>query len=265
VSSHALYTRPARPDNWLWIPLLLVAALTAVMGLIIVGFGVASYVSMLLPLQHAAETPRKELKPIHVATVIDPHPLKSPQQEMTEIQKLLADVRIRSAELLEAEQQQQSRGVALRDTKSQLAMDVEKQRKALREAEEALQRYQQDQERTAERLEELRAELAELERKAAALRTEVAEAHRSAAALEAKTGRAIQYVECVSDGVTLRPQLTHIVTRDLDNGALAALAKTRGVYFLVRPDGFDSFNRARGIALEAGKVIGFEPMRSSAK
>jgi hypothetical protein len=46
---------------------------------------------------------------------------------------------------------------------------------------------------------------------------------------------------------------------------LAALAKTRGVYFLVRPDGFDSFNRARGIALEAGKVIGFEPMRSSAK
>ncbi|MGA7414638.1 MAG: hypothetical protein WBW33_29485, partial [Bryobacteraceae bacterium] len=61
------------------------------------------------------------------------------------------------------------------------------------------------------------------------------------------------------------PQLTHIASRDLNNGVLAALARTQGVYFLVRPNGFDSFNRARDIAIESGRVIGFEPMLASAK
>jgi hypothetical protein len=265
VSSHVLQTRSARPDGWLWSPLLLVAALTAMMALVVMGLGLAGYVSMRLPWKHAADAPRRKMKPIHVETVIDPRPSKSPQQEMSEVQKLLADVRIRSAELSEAEQQQQSRGAGLLATKSQLTRDLEKQRKAFREAEEAVRGYQQDQERAAQRSAALRAEAAELERQAAALRAEVAEVRRSATAWEANHGRAIQYVECVGDGVILRPQLTHVASGDLSNGVLARLAKTQGVYFLVRPDGFDSFNRARDIAIESGKVIGFEPMRSSAK
>jgi hypothetical protein len=265
VSSHVLQTRSARPEGWLWGPPLLVAALTVVMGLVFMGLGLAGYVSMMLPWKHAADLPRREAKPIHVGTMIDPRPSKSPQREMSEIQKLLADVRMRSSELSEAEQEQQSLGAGLRETKSQLTMDVEKQRKALREAEEAVRRYQQDQERAAQHLAELRAEAAELERKAAALRSDVAEARRSAAALETSRGRAIQYVECASDGVVLKPQLIHIASGDLGNGVLARLARTQGVYFLVRPDGFDSFNRARDIAIESGRIIGFEPMRSSAR
>ena len=142
-------------------------------------------------------------------------------------------------------------GAGLLATKSQLTMDLEKQRKALREAEEAVRRYQQDQERAAQRVAALRAEAAELERQATALRAEVAEVRRSATALEASRGRAIQYVECVGDGVILRPQLTHVASGDLSNGVLARLAKTQGVYFLVRPDGFDSFNRARDIAIQS--------------
>ena len=238
VSSHVLETRSARPGSWLWSPLLLAAALTSVMGLVVMGLGLAGYVSMLLSLKHAADSPRREMKPIHVEMVINPRPSKSPQQEMSEIQKLVADVRIRLAELSEAEQQHQSRGAGRLETKSQLTMDVAKQRKALREAEEAVRRYQQDQERAAQHLAQLRAEAAELERKAAALRADVVEARRRAAALEAKRGRAIQYVECASNGVILKPQLTHIAYRDLGNGVLARLARTQGVYFLVRPDGF---------------------------
>lgn len=265
MSSHVLQAKSARPQSWLWSPLLLVSALTAMMGLVVVGLGLAGYVSMLLPWKHTADVSRRELKPVHIEAVIPPRPSKNPQQEMTEIQRLLANVQIRSAELSQAEQQQQSRGAGLRETKSQLTMDVEKQRQALREADEALRRYQQDQERAAKRLAELRAEAAELERRAAALRADLAEARRSAAALEAKLGRAIQYVECASGGIILRPQLTHIASGELGNGVLARLARTQGVYFLVRPDGFDSFNRAREIANESGRVIGFEPMRSSAK
>ena len=107
-------------------------------------------------------------------------------------------------------------------------MDVEKQRKALQEAEEAVRRYQQDQERAAQRLAKLRAEAAELERKASALRADVADARRSAAALESKRGRAIQFVECVSDGVILRPQLTHMRLPGTEQRGIGRTCKNAG-------------------------------------
>ena len=182
---------------------------------------------MLSPLKPSEAVPHRELPPVHVETVIDSRPPQSPKQEMTTIRKLLSEVRVRSAELSEAEQQQQSRGAVLRDTKSRLTMDVEKQRKALQEAEEAVRRYQQDQERAAQRLAKLRAEAAELERKASALRADVADARRSAAALESKRGRAIQFVECVSDGVILRPQLTHIACQGLEQWGVGRACQER--------------------------------------
>lgn len=265
MSIHVLQPESAPSITRFWVPLLVVAALTVMMSFLTIGLGFISFISATFPLKSVAarSVPIKITLPERAKPLLDPN--LAARAEAKEIQRLLADVRQRSAELAEAEQQQHSHVEILRDAKAKLASDVEEQRKALREAEEAVRRYREDHEQAIRRLAALRAEAAELERRALGLRADLSEARRSAAALEAKQGRDVQFVDCVGDGIILRPQLAHIGLADLRNGVLASLARKRGVYFLVRPSGFDSFRRARDIAGESGTVIGFEPTPSDAR
>jgi seryl-tRNA synthetase len=269
MSSNVVKQAPLSSNSLLPIFLVVVVAIVMLMSFLTMGLGLLSFMAFDFTPKPMEKLAAKQLPPhpslplARAETVAQAREVAiSREQEARTIQKLLGDVRQRQTYLAEAIQRQQSDAQALQTTKSKLTEDVEKQQQSLKEAEEAVRRFQEEHQRVSQRITALKLEAADLEKQAAALRKDIAEARRTAE-LAIQKRRTVQFVECVNDGIVLRPQLTKIPYASLDNGALASIAKERGVYFLVRPDGFTSFNRAYKISLDEGSVIGFEPSKSA--
>jgi hypothetical protein len=71
-----------------------------------------------------------------------------------------------------------------------------------------------------------------------------------------------QYVECLKDGLVLRPQGQQIALGELKrkSSAFAQAIHRDFVVFLVRPQGYDSFRAAHSLAVEKGLKVGYRPV-----
>ncbi len=71
-----------------------------------------------------------------------------------------------------------------------------------------------------------------------------------------------QWIECVRDAVVLQPQGERITVEQLKNKSSSFTQTARRSYlvFLIRPQGFDSFEQARELAQSQGAKFGFEPV-----
>jgi uncharacterized phage infection (PIP) family protein YhgE len=76
------------------------------------------------------------------------------------------------------------------------------------------------------------------------------------------SGEDPQYVECLKDGVVLRPQGQQIALEQLKKKSPAFLQGIHRdfVVFLVRPQGFASFRAAHSLAAEKGLKVGYRPV-----
>jgi predicted nucleic acid-binding Zn-ribbon protein len=225
------------------------------------GFALLKVLSPALPQETLRHVPPPVARQEH-----DPHAeMMAQQRELALLDKELRDARQRIQELEREAQPGPGRILALIRQQDQLTHLIEQGRASLREYEDAARRQAAQQEAARQRLEGLRAEAAELERRIAALQASVGqtqEARRTRAALE---GRSAQNVECVRGAVILQPQHTRIPVAELRSGRFVTAVTGRGASFLVRPDGMDSFLAARAIARAAGVTIGYEPVLSGSK
>jgi hypothetical protein len=173
--------------------------------------------------------------------------------------------RIQTRVLQQAVEQQHARVLSLAEQESDLAHNIEERRSAFEHAQEAVRQLEQEQ----QRIHSLRAEAAELESRIAILRRRLETAQQARpTGFATEQPLAPQFVDCVQGGVILEPQQVRISFREMSNGVLASLARERGIYFLVRSTGFESFIAARMIARAAGGVsggvVGYEPKESGA-
>ncbi|MGI8990825.1 MAG: hypothetical protein ACR2I2_14765 [Bryobacteraceae bacterium] len=145
----------------------------------------------------------------------------------------------------------------------QLRQASEKTRNMSRQAE--LDRAKAEAEAQA-RLIEAQKQLAELDKKAEELRKEIIERRTLFDPQRIfggnKAGETPQFVECAKDAIVLIPQGSRISLDNLKKGSSFDKAVTgKYVVFLVRPDGFDTFNVARASAEENGaERLGYEPI-----
>ncbi|MGA8027963.1 MAG: hypothetical protein WB992_12545 [Bryobacteraceae bacterium] len=198
--------------------------------------------------------------------IVQPDPRAAAERETASVQQRLAKTRGEARELDQSAEDTRIRISSLREQEPQLARRVEEHRRELSEAEAKARRSQEEQRRVAERLKSLRTQAADLERRIAALQASIEEAKRATRTAHPGTQNlAPQFVECVRGGIILQPQAIHIASAALDNGLLGSSARQHGVYFLVRPTGFESFITARRIARASGVVVGYEPSRSGAE
>ena len=193
-----------------------------------------------------------------------PHPESDPHAEMLAREREMAvldtelhNARQRMQDLEREQLPARDRSLALNRQKDQLIHLIEQRRTSLHEYEDAHRREVAQQDAIRQRVERLRAEAAELERRIAALKANVGEARSARATLEKQKP---QNVECVLGAVILQPQHLRIPLAELTSGAFVAAVAGRGVSFLVRPDGIDSFVAARAIARAAGVTVGYEPV-----
>jgi small-conductance mechanosensitive channel len=251
-----------------WTPMVMVLAGVLVLAACFSGMGFA--LLKVLPPALPQETLRPVLPPV-VHQEPDPRAEMAAQKaELAVLDKELRDAHQRVQDLDREAQPVPGRILALNRQQDQLAHQIDQRRTSLRESEDAARRQaaQQEaarQEAARQRVEGLRAEAAELERRIAALKAGVGqaqEARRVGAELER---RSPQIVECSRDVLILEPQNTRIPVAALRGGAFVTAVTGRGVLFLVRPDGIDSFLAARAVAREAGVPIGYEPVLSGSK
>jgi len=215
--------------------------------------------------------PPETLRPVPPLVVHqdpDPRAEKTAQQaEMALLDKESGDAHQRFQDLEREAQSGPERILALNRQQDQLAHLIEQRRASLGESEDAArsQAAQQEaarQEAARQRIAGLRAEAAELERRIAALKANVGQAQEARRAEAELERRSPQIVECLGGAVILQPQNTRIPVAALRSGAFVTAVTGRGVLFLVRPDGIDSFLAAQAVARQAGVPIGYEPVLS---
>ena len=123
--------------------------------------------------------------------------------------------------------------------------------------------YGQEMERIRERLSKERQEILELQGKLSESEcVDVASAYNGAGG---ELGRP-QFVECVKDTVLLQPQGRAIPSSEISAAShefLDGIGSTGYVVFCVRPNGFESFVKARSIAEENEIAIGYEPINEN--
>lgn len=114
---------------------------------------------------------------------------------------------------------------------------------------------------------ELKRQIAELERQGRNLRRQIEEK----SAVDASkifggtdSGKIPQWVECVESAVILQPQGERITVAELEKESSVFMrALDRGyLVFMIRPSGFDAFKVARALAAKKNVSIGYEPIDS---
>ncbi len=237
---------PAGAKLQLPVTLMLIGVLALILSFAALAFGLLSFSSIHYVRNKPAPTP--------VAPVAPSAPTR-PEADFESIEKHLREVQARAQQLDENEQQAQTRIASLEQEQVQLTQAIEQRQSALRDGQSDLRRLENEQ----QRIRVLRAEAAALERRIAELQASIEAVRQRADTRHAEQPTTPQVVECVRGGIVLEPQETQIPIARLRSGVLASLARQRGVYFLVRPTGFESFIEARNIARGAGKVVGYEP------
>jgi hypothetical protein len=222
------------------------------------GFALLKVLSPALPQESLRQVPppaaRQELDPRAEMTAQQP--------ELALLDKELRDAHQRIQDLEREEQPGPERILGLNRQQNQLTRLIEQRRASLREDEDAARRQAAQQEAAGQRIEGLRAEAAELEGRIAALKASAGQAEEARRAGAQMERRSPQIVECLRGAVILQPQHTRVPVAALRSGAFVTAVTGRGVNFLVRPDGIDSFLAARAVAREAGVPIGYEPVLS---
>jgi predicted RNase H-like nuclease (RuvC/YqgF family) len=71
-----------------------------------------------------------------------------------------------------------------------------------------------------------------------------------------------QYVECLDGAIVLQPQGDRISIQAIkgSDSKFVAAVRRREVFFLVRPNGFESFDAALASAEKVGATVGYEPV-----
>ncbi len=249
----AVRHRPAATKRQLPITLILIGALAVILSLTTLGFGLLTFSSI----QYRRNKPHQAVAP-RVPPAAAPVPVVA---DFKIIEEHLREAKARAQQLDENEQQAHIGIASLEQQELQLTQAIEQRQSAIRDAQVDLRRLKEEQ----QRIQALRTEAADLERRIAALRASIEAARQTANIGRAAEATTSQIVECVRGGIILEPQQTQIAFSALQGSVLASLARKRGVYFLVRPSGFESFIAARDIARSAGKVVGYEPVQPGAE
>jgi hypothetical protein len=187
------------------------------------------------------------------------------QRESEQLEKQLLEVRRTTDDLQPQAQAAPERIRALQRHQDQLKGLIDQRRAELRDYADALRRQTAQQETDRQRLERLRAEAAELERRIAELKASIARAQEALRARSVPDPHLPQIAECVPGAIILQPQHLRIPLADLPGNAFAHAVAGRGVRFLVKPDGIDSFVAARAVARALDVTIGYAPVLPGSK
>jgi len=210
----------------------------------------------------ATIAPRKKavIPPTVTVPLAAPEPsVVSPEVQAADLQRKISATESTATRLTLAADQVRAKIATLDQQKTELQKLVDQHRTALRQAEETQRQSIAEQKDAAARKQHLLAELADLQKRIAALTVSIADVQRSVQAQIAADNNKPQLVECTGEGLILQPQHVRIPTSQIAAGVLVSSTRSRGAYFLVRPDGFNSFVMARGIVRAAGALVIAEP------